>query len=510
LLYPIHNQLILNPADVPAETYSTPFFSLMPKLDSTRSAVILGVPFHDVTLNETIARLASVIEHRDPVYWATANLDFAYQASVDVELQRILVESDLVLCDGKPLVWASRMIGAPLREPVASSDLMPRIAQEAAARGWKVFLLGGGQDALAAALIKLRARYSNLQVDGYSSPYAQLLEIDFENISTRIAAAKPDILLVAFGCPKQEKWIYINHRRLGVPMCVGIGATVDLLGGKFRQAPRWMKIVGAEWLFRLRQEPRRLFNRYLIDLLFFVRALRAQRRALSPNTPAPSTSEAVVSAAPVLNTDIRTIVWRGRIDTAAISSGQVPAPAADLPPGGVVALDLSDVTFIDSTGLGFLLSGYRRSIASGGGLVLVRPSSAVTGLVAAMKLDRILPVVEEAARARAALGLTAPARTNTAAAEDLVLSIQGELTATRVPGLSRWIEQAWSARTDATRLVLDLSAVRFMDSSGLGLLIQSHRLAAARSGSKLVLRQPSENVRNVLRLAKVDGVLNIE
>jgi anti-anti-sigma factor len=127
-----------------------------------------------------------------------------------------------------------------------------------------------------------------------------------------------------------------------------------------------------------------------------------------------------------------------------------------------------------------------------------------------MKLDRLILVVDEAARARATLGLTAPARTNNAASEDLVLPIQGELTATRVPGLSRWIDQAWSARTDATRLVLDLSAVRFMDSSGLGLLIQSHRLAAARSGGKLVLRQPSENVRNVLRLAKVDGVLKIE
>lgn len=485
----------------------------MTPLPAPRAAVILGVPFHDVTMDETIARLALLIERRDNVYWATANLDFAYQASEDVELQRILVEADLVLCDGTPLVWASRFLGAPLRERVAGSDLVPRLASEAAARGWKLFLLGGGDDALPVALEKLRAAHPGLKVDGYSPPYAKLLEMDMDNIAARLATARPDVLLVAFGCPKQEKWIYMHHRRLGVPMSVGVGATVDFLAGKFRRAPRWMQVVGAEWLFRLSQEPRRLFNRYLFDLLFFVRALRAQRRALSSAPSAPAGADSPPPAvAPLLDSSVRVVRWEGRVDAASVSGKKIPDPAADLTPGGVIALDASAVTFLDSTGLGHLLAAYRRAVASGGGLVLVRPSPPVSGLLAAMKLSRLIPAVDEPARARAALGLSAPSRGRAANAPDtdLALPVQGELTATRVPGLTRWIEEAWSARSSATRLILDLSAVRFMDSSGLGLLLRCHRLTAARPGATLVLRGPSDNVRNVLRLAKVESLLKIE
>jgi len=485
----------------------------MSELAAPRSVVILGVPFHDVTMDETIARLAALIERRDRVYWATANLDFTYQASKDVELQRILIEADLVLCDGTPLVWASRALGAPLRERVTGSDLVPRIAAEAATRGWKVFLLGGGDDALPIALANLRAKYPGLQVDGYSPPYAKLLDMDFENISAHIAAARPDVLLVAFGCPKQEKWLYMHQRQLAVPMSVGVGATVDFLAGKFRRAPRWMQVIGAEWLFRLSQEPRRLFNRYLFDLLFFVRTLRAQRKALStrPARPASQTRAFLPPSAEalLLSPDIRLVQWAERIDATAIDAGKVTSPAADLPPGGIVALDTSAVTFLDSTGLGLLLSAYRRSITSGGGLVLVRPSPIVANLLGAMKLDRLIPIVEEAAFARTALGLSAPAPSASGVAE-LSLAVQGELTATRVPELTRWIEESWATRSDATRLILDLSAVRFMDSSGLGLLLRCHRLAAARHASSLTLRQPSENVRNVLRLAKVEALLRFE
>lgn len=265
-------------------------------------------------------------------------------------------------------------------------------------------------------------------------------------------------------------------------------------------------------IFRIehRPAPRCLFNRYLFDLLFFVRALRAQRRALTAGSKKNATATAVLATpSPQLSREVRVVRWSGRVDAAALASQPIPAPSADLLPGGIVALDTSAVSFIDSTGLGFLLSAYRRAVSSGGGLALVNPSPAVSGLLTAMKLNRLIPIVAEAADAPSALGLTPPARTDALPGE-LVLPIQGELTASRVPGFSRWIEENWSARTDVARLVLDLSAVRFMDSSGLGLLLRCHRLAAARPGGGLTLRQPSDNVRNVLRLAKVDSVLKIE
>ena len=484
----------------------------MPDLPSPRTGIILGVPFHDVTMDETLGRLAQVIDRRDPVYWATANLDFAYQASNDVELQRILIEADLVLCDGTPLVWASRALGAPLRERVTGSDLVPRMANEAAARGWKLFLLGGGEDALPIAMAKLRAQHPGILIDGYSPPYAKLLEMDFETIAARIAEARPDVLLVAFGCPKQEKWIYMHYRQLGVPLCVGVGATVDFLAGKFRRAPRWMQVIGAEWIFRFSQEPRRLFNRYLFDLLFFVRALRAQRRALAEGASRASSTPAAPTPpapAPVSAVNVQLVRWHDRVDAAAIAAGQVLDPAGQRIPGMVVALDTAGVTFLDSTGLGLLISAYRRAAASGGGLVLVRPSSAVTRLLAAVKLNRLIPIAEDAASAPAALGLRPPAPCPQTSGDGLTLLVQGELIAQRVPELLRWIESNWEQKPGATRLVLDLSAVRFMDSSGLGLLLRCLRLVGARNDGTLTLLQPHSNVRNVLRLAKVESLFTL-
>ncbi len=114
----------------------------MPRKDNTRLAILLGVPFHDVTMGETLDRIDALIAARTPGYLATANLDFAAQASQDVELQRILFDAELVLCDGTPLVWASRWLGAPLRERVAGSDMMPHLFARAAERGHRLFFLG--------------------------------------------------------------------------------------------------------------------------------------------------------------------------------------------------------------------------------------------------------------------------------------------------------------------------------------------------------------------------------
>lgn len=480
----------------------------MSTLQPPRSVVILGVPFHDVTMDETIARLDRIIARRDAVYWATANLDFTYQASEDVELQRILIEADLVLCDGTPLVWASKALGAPLRERVTGSDLVPRLAAEASGRGWRLFLLGGGDDSLPVALENLRAKHPGLQVDGYSPPFAKLLDMDTERIAEKIAAFKPDVLLVAFGCPKQEKWIYMHYRKLGVPMSVGVGATVDFLAGKFRRAPRWMQVIGTEWIFRLSQEPRRLFNRYLFDLLFFVRTLRKQRRALAARGGGPGGESARAFPAPMVQSDVKIVRWERRADAAAIASGALPNPSAGLAPGGIIALDTTAVTFMDSSGLGLLIAAYRRAVSAGGGLVLVRPSQPVRALMEAMRLSRLVPMVEDEAAARAALGLARPAPSGANAGE-LVLTVQGELTATRVTGLTNWIEESWEGRPDVGRLVLDLSSVRFMDSSGLGLLIRCLRMAAKRPG-KFVVRGANENVRNVIRMARLDTLDMLE
>ncbi len=470
-----------------------------------RSAVILGVPFHDLTLDESITRIGHVIAQRTPRYLATANLDFAMQASRDVELQRILLEAEYVLCDGTPLVWASRWLGTPLRERVAGSDLVPRLAAEAERNNWRIFILGGTPDSLESALANLRARHPKLAVDGFSPALAPLLELNHLEISERIRAARPDILLVAFGCPKQEKWIYMHHGRLGVPVSIGVGATIDFLAGKYRRAPRWMQRTGSEWIFRLIQEPRRLFNRYMLDLVFFVRALRRERRILRkrdvPLVVPPRPTNAPSS--------ITVHRWSGDIDAAAIHSGGF-APVPPMLPGEALALDLSGVTFMDSAGVGQLVGLYRARVRSGAGMVLINPSEPVRTLLTALKLDRIIPTANEPSEVPAVLGLRRVGPANTVDQQTVSVKFIGELTAPRVPGHLNWLNDAWAAKPAACHLQLDLSQIGFIDSSGLGLLVHAHKLAKQRAGANLRIRGAGSNVRNVTQLARLDTMFQFE
>src|SRR5262245_4369099 len=238
---------------------------------------ILGVPFDNITTQEALRLIDGMILSRQPHYLVTANVDFLVQALDDVELRRILFDAHLVLCDGTPLVWVSRLLGNPLPERVAGADLMPLLLRVAAERKYRLFLLGASQESAWSAIKNLQTEFPNLIIAGsYSPPFRQLLEMDHDEITSRIRAAEPDILLVSFGCPKQEKWIAMHYRSLAVPVCVGVGATIDFLAGQYRRAPGWMRRGGLEWLFRLAQEPRRLLRRYLKDFWKFGGNIRVQ------------------------------------------------------------------------------------------------------------------------------------------------------------------------------------------------------------------------------------------
>lgn len=202
-----------------------------------KTVVLLGLPFHDVTMDETMAIIDDMVRARVPRYIATANLDFAAMCSDDVEMQRLLLDAHLVVCDGAPLVWASRWLDAPLRERVAGSDITVRLAGHAAQRGYRLFFLGADETVLNEAKTRLEARHPGLQVCGvYAPPYARLHDLNNEEIVATVRAAKPDILLVALGSPKQEKWIHMHYREAGAPCTIGVGASFDFVAGKFTRA----------------------------------------------------------------------------------------------------------------------------------------------------------------------------------------------------------------------------------------------------------------------------------
>lgn len=466
-----------------------------------RTIVLFGVPFHDIDMAGTLVWIEERIAERKPTYIVTANLDFAAQASRDVELQRILVEAGLVVCDGTPLVWASRLAGHPLRERVAGADLVPRLATVAEKKGYRIFLLGGAPDVLARAASNLMAKHPDLPpVACYSPPFAPLHELDNAAIVERLEQAKPDILLVAFGCPKQEKWILMHYRRLGIPCCIGVGATVDFLAGEVSRAPGLVGKLGLEWVYRLLQEPRRLAGRYAHDIRFLLTQIVRER--LTGRTSAGTAPALTLPAHPH---GIEVLRWRGLLGET--NSSALPQPALRMP----FIIDLSGITQVDSSGLGLLADVIRRAWQSEVGACFLGASPALLARLRAAKLDRLLPLedtperaVDRVRREAAALRMVPPA---TEEGRLLLFQMPPRLTAENAADCFTAVRDGWESRSRMRVLVLDLEDTTFIDSSGLGVLLKLHGLVAGRSGASMRLTHPHPNVVNVIRLAKVGELL---
>jgi len=239
-----------------------------------KTVAVLGIPFHNVTMEETVNLIEEQIHEGGFHQIATANVDFLRNAMADERLRSTLRSCDVVIPDGMPVVWMSRLLGAPLKERVSGIDLVWRLAEHAAEKGHGIFLLGSSEVRSQLAAHVLTKRYPGLRIVGrYSPPPAPLDKMDHEEILSRIEEAKPDILLVAFGNPKQEEWLAGHRDRLKVPVCIGIGGTLDVIAGALNRAPMWMQKNGLEWLHRMLQEPHRLAKRYASDAACLLRHL---------------------------------------------------------------------------------------------------------------------------------------------------------------------------------------------------------------------------------------------
>jgi N-acetylglucosaminyldiphosphoundecaprenol N-acetyl-beta-D-mannosaminyltransferase len=467
-----------------------------------RTIVLFGIPFHDLTMAETLERIDQLIERRAPAYLVTANLDFAAQASEDVELQRILVEAELVLCDGTPLVWASRLTGKPLRERVAGSDLVPRLAAHAEKMGYRIFLLGGEISSLRGAAENLQRRYPGLPpVHYYSPPFAPLHEFDNRQIVDEIRKDRPDILLVAFGCPKQEKWIYMHYRKLGVPCCIGVGATIDFLAGKVSRAPAWMARMGLEWVYRMCQEPRRLAGRYMKDLWFLGWQTLRESRAIAAGKSTAETEQVPAS----VSDGLEIITWQGALTAAHAEVFQMPTYQSSF------AIDLSRVTNVDSRGLGVMLRLIRKAWTGNVSGCFVAPSRAVRLVVEVTRLDRILPMASTIEEARSLIARDAAAACLRPVADEsngvLLFTMPSRISAEVAEAFGQAVRNEWDSRTSMREMAIDFGETDFIDSSGLGFLIRCHRLVGQREGSRLRLANLRDNVLNVIKIAKLQGVL---
>lgn len=173
----------------------------------------------------------------------------------------------MVLVDGKPLVWISKLHGKPLKAKISGSDLVPLLCEVAAEKGYKIFIIGGKDGIAEQAKEKLENRLPKIKIVGtYAPPFGfEKNESELDKINQMISEAHPDLLIACFGCPKQEKWIYENIEKYNAKVSVCAGATVDFLAGNVKRAPRWMSDHGLEWFYRFTQEPKRMFKRYFVD-----------------------------------------------------------------------------------------------------------------------------------------------------------------------------------------------------------------------------------------------------
>jgi N-acetylglucosaminyldiphosphoundecaprenol N-acetyl-beta-D-mannosaminyltransferase len=256
---------------------------------SAPSFKTLGVRVNAIQISDVVAYMEQWIHERGRCYSiAATGMHGVVEAQRDPHFKEILNATDLVVPDGTPLVWVGRRQGHDLPRRVYGPDLMLAFCEETQGQGYRHFFYGG-EPGLAEQLARsLRRRFPGMQVAGtYSPPFRPLTNQEDSEIVTMISRAAPDVLWVGLGTPKQERWMHEHGDRLNVPAVVGVGAAFDMISGRHRQAPRWMREHGLEWLFRLFQEPRRLWRRYLIYGAEFIAWIVLENLGLkkfAPNT----------------------------------------------------------------------------------------------------------------------------------------------------------------------------------------------------------------------------------
>jgi N-acetylglucosaminyldiphosphoundecaprenol N-acetyl-beta-D-mannosaminyltransferase len=222
---------------------------------------ILGMPVDALTMDEALLRCRAALESRDRLLVGVVNAAKMVKLRQDVHLRDSLLDCDILLADGQSVVWASRLLRAPLPERVAGIDLFERLLEVGARDGWSVYLLGAKPDVLAQLRHRLAARWPALKIAGSHDGYFS--DADASAVAEDIRASGADMLFLAMPSPSKEIFLGDWGPSLGVPVLHGVGGSFDVLAGVTKRAPlRWQKL-GLEWLYRVIQEPSRMWRRYL-------------------------------------------------------------------------------------------------------------------------------------------------------------------------------------------------------------------------------------------------------
>jgi N-acetylglucosaminyldiphosphoundecaprenol N-acetyl-beta-D-mannosaminyltransferase len=225
---------------------------------------VLGVAINAVQIPDVVAQMERWIFEGDTCHFiAVTGMHGVTEAHHQPSFKHVLNSADMVVPDGMPIVWLGRWYGYPLKRRVYGPELMQSFCQDTCSK-YRHFFYGGSPSVATLLARTLQEKYGISVVGSYSPPFRALSKEEDQEIVALINAAKPDVLWIGLSTPKQERWMYEHRAALRVPVVIGVGAAFDFNSGRVRQAPRWMRESGLEWLFRLVQEPRRLWRRYLI------------------------------------------------------------------------------------------------------------------------------------------------------------------------------------------------------------------------------------------------------
>jgi N-acetylglucosaminyldiphosphoundecaprenol N-acetyl-beta-D-mannosaminyltransferase len=229
------------------------------------AVTVLGVPLALTDYERTLDWMDATVEAEGRAYVCVAATHTVMQAREDPELRDAVLGATMTLPDGQPLVWALGVLGHRLTSRVYGPELMAQACERSASTGRTMYLYGGrDQGTLVQLALNLRTRYPGVRiVGGYAPPFHELSDEERALVAADINDSGADIVWVGIGVPKQEKWMAQMRDLLDAPVLIGVGAAFDFHADRIPQAPRWLQEIGLEWAYRLYQEPRRLWKRYL-------------------------------------------------------------------------------------------------------------------------------------------------------------------------------------------------------------------------------------------------------
>ena len=259
---------------VPPQQNTTDNTKTIPELPKLLRRTIWHVPFDCVSLAQAVDHIELLVRRRVPSYVITANLNYVMLQDQLEDVAQITKDAALILADGKPIVWRSKIGKTQLPERVAGSDMIYDLACRAGQKNWRIYFLGGEPGVAEACAHQLHRDFPGMRIAGIESPPFRRLSAEEQlEQDERIRSSRADILLVAFGQPKGERWIHENYQRLGVPVSIQLGASFDFVAGTATRAPMFWQVLGFEWLYRLMSDPNRLIPRYAANGRFLAKAI---------------------------------------------------------------------------------------------------------------------------------------------------------------------------------------------------------------------------------------------